>query len=103
MSSKNQEIDNRAAEWAVRRDFRDLTPEEMAELEAWLAADIRHYGAYCKAQAIMARLGRMHGNSFLRSRVHEGPEKLPWSRRRLADALGQAPYTLRRIGCRVAS
>jgi transmembrane sensor len=52
-----QKIDQRAAEWAVRR-CADLTPQELSAFEAWLAADPRHIGAYAKAETVLAQLDR---------------------------------------------
>lgn len=45
-------IDEAAAEWAARTDGATLAPDETAELEAWLADDPRHAGAYARAQAL---------------------------------------------------
>jgi transmembrane sensor len=58
--SLNQEIDKQAADWAARRDFRILNPEEEREFESWLTADIRHLGAYGRAEAVLARVERLH-------------------------------------------
>lgn len=52
-----QEIDRTAAEWAARR-CSGITPPEGAALQAWLAADPRHLGAYAKAEAVLAQLDR---------------------------------------------
>ena len=45
-----------AADWAVRWDLGSLTSHEEAAFRAWLAADIRHLGAYGRAEAVLARL-----------------------------------------------
>ena len=52
-----QEIDQRAAEWAVRR-CDGLVPQDLRVFEAWLKADTRHVGAYAKAEAVLAQLDR---------------------------------------------
>jgi transmembrane sensor len=52
-----QKIDQRAAEWAVRR-CDGLLPQELCAFEAWLAADSRHVGAYAKAESVLAQLDR---------------------------------------------
>jgi transmembrane sensor len=52
-----QEIDQHAAEWAVRR-CDGLTPQDLCAFEAWLKADPRHVGAYAKAEAVLAQLDR---------------------------------------------
>lgn len=44
-------ISERAAEWAVEAALGDMTPESRADLQAWLAADTRHRGAYARACA----------------------------------------------------
>lgn len=45
-------IEDQAAEWVARQFARGLGPPERAALQAWLAADRRHYGAYARALAI---------------------------------------------------
>lgn len=42
---------DRAAEWAVLAEYGEMTPEKRAELDAWLAADRRHRGAFLRARA----------------------------------------------------
>jgi len=79
MSSINQEIDEQAADWAARRDLGALSPEEEAEFEAWLAADIRHLGAYGRAEAVLCRLERL--NSAALEPADDVPEKSNWTRR----------------------
>jgi transmembrane sensor len=44
-----ERIDEQAARWAARNALADET--DAGELEAWLAADRRHQGAYLRAQA----------------------------------------------------
>lgn len=46
-----QDIEALAAAWAVRVDAGTLDADRQAELDAWLAADPRHRGAYLRAQA----------------------------------------------------
>jgi transmembrane sensor len=83
MSSLNQEIDRLAAEWAAKADSGRLAPEEQARLESWLAADIRHLGAYGKAVAVLARLDRLRavGATALQTEIPE--KRFEWSRRRV--------------------
>jgi transmembrane sensor len=64
MSAINQEIDRQAADWAVKRDLGVLSPEAQAEFEAWLAADIRHLGAYGRAEAVLGRLDRVQSGAI---------------------------------------
>ena len=51
-------IDDIAAAWVAREDRAPLTAEETASLDAWLEADTRHFGAYARAQAVLARTDR---------------------------------------------
>lgn len=51
-------LDERAAQWALRADADTLSPEEEAELDAWIAADPRHAGAFARAMAANAYLDR---------------------------------------------
>ena len=51
---KSREVDRQAAEWAAKVDSGPLRPDEQAELDAWLEADIRHFGAFAKARAVFA-------------------------------------------------
>lgn len=45
------DIEEQAARWAARSAHGEMTIERHAELEAWLAADRRHQGAYLRARA----------------------------------------------------
>lgn len=47
-------ISQAAFDWLVRVDG-GLSPAEQAELQAWLDADPRHYGAYIRAKAVFAQ------------------------------------------------
>jgi transmembrane sensor len=69
MSSRSQEIDNQAAEWAAKRSLRDLTPGEQAEFCAWLTADPRHLGAFGRAEGVLARIERASGAATNDSRL----------------------------------
>ncbi|MDH5822280.1 FecR domain-containing protein [Luteimonas sp. RD2P54] len=61
MSAGNDsaEIDGIAAAWAVRAAEGTLGERDRGELEAWLARDARHRGAYVRAQAIWLDLDRV--------------------------------------------
>jgi transmembrane sensor len=85
MSSVNQQIDSKAAGWAAKRNLGELTPGEAAEFEAWLAADIRHLGAYGRAEAVLARLERIPGSAIgeVRARPDEDAAVPLWNRRRI--------------------
>lgn len=82
MSSVNQQIDSQAAEWAAKRNLGELSPELDAEFEAWLAADIRHLGAYGRAEAVLARLERVHGSAIDEIRLGQSTAAPIWTRRR---------------------
>ena len=94
MSVKTQEIDGLAADWAVRRDLRDLSPEEEAEFQDWLAADARHLGAYGRAEAVLGRLERLNV-AALEPAENANPSR--WNRR-LILAGGAAASVAATIG-----
>jgi len=54
MGRSSAEIDDAAAEWAARADAGALAPHEAQALDAWLAEDPRHLGAYARAGAVLA-------------------------------------------------
>lgn len=49
----SNEIDGTAAAWAARSDRGPLSARRQAELDAWLAQDPRHAGAFARAQAVL--------------------------------------------------
>ncbi|MGE5502342.1 MAG: DUF4880 domain-containing protein, partial [Ignavibacteriales bacterium] len=54
MGRSSAEIDDAAAEWAARADVGALDPHDAEALNAWLAEDPRHLGAYARAGAVLA-------------------------------------------------
>jgi transmembrane sensor len=54
----SNEVDSIAAGWAVRVERGALTAQEKQALEAWLAQDRRHLGAYARARAVDAHFTR---------------------------------------------
>ena len=83
MGHASEQIDRQAAEWAARLESGDLTPEEREAFDAWLAADIRHLGAYARVEAGLVRLERLRavGACTLRAQT---PVVAPiWTRRRI--------------------
>ena len=86
MSSVNQEIDGQAADWATKRNLGELTPEEESAFEAWLTADIRHFGAYGRAEAVLARLERIPGSAIREVRARQVALTPAWTRRRVVLA-----------------
>lgn len=57
-SEKNSDIDETAAEWAVRL-AEGLSPKDRRNLDAWLERDSRHLGAFIRAQAVWLDLDRV--------------------------------------------
>jgi transmembrane sensor len=51
-------IDAEAARWVARLDRAPLTPDENAVLDAWLAVDTRHAGAFARARAVSLRFDK---------------------------------------------
>ena len=49
----SNDIDSTAAAWAARSDRGPLSAREQSELDAWLARDPRHAGAFARAQAVL--------------------------------------------------
>lgn len=97
MSLTNQKIDSLAAHWAARRALRALSPQEEAEFEAWLAADIRHLGAYGRAEAVLCRLERLNGVT-LDAGPTDGAVQSAWNRRHVIFAGGAAAGVVAAIG-----
>lgn len=61
-------IDDAALKWALIHADRALTLEEGAEFDAWYAQDVRHKGAYLRAQGIHNALSRATVQENLRPR-----------------------------------
>ena len=57
MRPEVNEIECQAAAWAAKSDG-ELSASEQIELDAWLAADVRHLGAYLRARAAVIHLER---------------------------------------------
>jgi transmembrane sensor len=60
------EIDEQAAEWALRVDDASFRPADKAAMDAWLGGDARRIGAYAKARAVLihARRASALGSGF---------------------------------------
>jgi transmembrane sensor len=75
-----REIDRKAADWAAKVD-RGLSPEEQAELDAWLNGDVRRVGAYARMRAIAmqteraAALGPTYSPAAFASKPPIGPTR----------------------------
>jgi transmembrane sensor len=89
MSSINQEIDTVAADWVARRDLGILSAKEEAEFGTWLAADIRHLGAYGRAEAVLCRLEPLNSVA-LDPALYTADDQAGWNRRRILLAGGAA-------------
>jgi transmembrane sensor len=83
-------VDEAAAAWVAREDAGALDAGESAALEAWLAGDPRHAGAYARARAIFAQADRA---------CALGPDFDP---RRFAPATGGQPRLQRWIAAAAA-
>ena len=54
-----QDVNRQAAEWLAKVDAGSMTPSEKAAFDGWLVADMRHLGAYAKAEAVLSHLERV--------------------------------------------
>lgn len=81
---KDNEIDALAARWVARRDRGPLTPDEQAALDAWLAADRRHAGAWTRANVVYGQFDRLRvlAAEFDRGGRHAAADGSPASRAR---------------------
>ncbi|MDQ1155662.1 FecR domain-containing protein [Brevundimonas sp. SORGH_AS_0993] len=67
---KSQDVDQTACLWAARLDDGPLPAADRTRLDAWLAADVRHLGAFARARAVAVhsrRAGGLAGGTPLRS------------------------------------
>lgn len=78
MVQSSDRIETLAALWAAKVAGGPLTPDDQCCLDRWLAADIRHAGAFVRAQAILLRMDRLRaiGADALRTSVPEVPPAL---------------------------
>lgn len=83
---RSNEVDEAAAQWAMRLDRGSLTDQENAELDAWLAADTRHVGALARAEAIWTDLDRVVALDRTAARARP-PARFAWRGWRLAASL----------------
>src|ERR1700735_3586803 len=77
------QINDLAAEWAAKVDGRTLSPDEEATLEAWLAVDSRHLGAYAKARAVALHTERARALGASFDPTAFAPRALPRASRRV--------------------
>ena len=74
-------IDAEAAQWVVRMSSGALDPSEQARFDAWLAADRRHEGAWCRARAVFTMLDRgsvMNAGQAPRSKAAAPTRRMIW-------------------------
>lgn len=83
-------IDGVAARWVARVDRGPLAPPEQAELDAWLAEDRRHVGAYARARAVFVHFDRARALGPQDGEPAATPRPEPRRRRRLLWAAGVA-------------
>ncbi|HUO20993.1 MAG TPA: FecR domain-containing protein [Caulobacteraceae bacterium] len=81
-SKTGREIDKAAALWCVRVDGGRMSDADARDLDAWLEADVRHRGAFARAQAVMARAERARALGAGVS-VAESPDAVRATRRRV--------------------
>ncbi len=84
-------IDDIAAAWVAREDRAPLTATEAESRDAWLQASVRHFGAYARAHAVLARTGRARALSSGAAPAAPAPRpRFGRSRRMLRWAAGMA-------------
>jgi transmembrane sensor len=72
---KSDDIDDIAAQWVLRQDRGEMSPEEQRELDAWLQSNSLHLGAFVRAQAIWVDLDRVAALNAGRAAADERGEK----------------------------
>lgn len=89
------EIEDWAVRWSARVAHGEMTAARSEELEAWLAADQRHRGAYLRAQAALLHLEQavIEGPRLRAAGNDNPPEAAGWS-----DAPQRARWPRRAIG-----
>jgi len=83
MTPQINHIDREAAGWLTKVEAGGLSATEQAALDAWLAADTRHFGAYLKAKAVLAHAERF---KKLPQNIQAGQDVSTQSRRRVIMA-----------------
>jgi transmembrane sensor len=81
MTDASSDIDARAAEWALVANGGDLDSGQAQYLEAWLASDPRHRGAFLRAQAGLRLVDRLRPDLAPVVSPIRGQARLPPSRR----------------------
>ncbi|MDT9600311.1 FecR family protein [Sphingosinicella rhizophila] len=101
-------VEAQAAAWAVISRERELTSEERAKLDAWLAEGSRHLGAYVRAQATWIDLDRVV--ALEKAGSSPVPVRMPWPHWRqfaaaasIAVAVAAAGVAHSRLAGRIAT
>jgi transmembrane sensor len=89
-------ISRRAAELAVQFDAGPLSSADLAEAEAWLQRDVRHRGAFARAQAGLIHSRRAAAVSTLDVDRHSATEVAPLGNALLPDTGDQILQPTRR-------
>jgi transmembrane sensor len=97
--SGTNSIDDCAIAWVGLLDKGALAPAARAELEAWLAEDARHGGAFFRAQAAWKSFDRL---GILPNDEEDTPETNDWFTRRSILAAGGAAAALAAAAATVA-
>lgn len=84
------EIDDKAADWAVKLDSGSLNSSQRAELSGWLAEDRRHRGALLRAQAGLRLMDHGQVVSKMLAPPRRDGAKLARARSRWAWGVGLA-------------
>ena len=78
--SEIDDIEETATRWVIRLDGGALQDAEQRELDAWLAADTRHLGAFVRAQAAWIDMDRVAALAAGRAPVKPQPAAWQWQR-----------------------
>lgn len=93
-------IDMAAAAWLARIDRAPLTPDEEAELDAWLAGDSRREGAFAKATVVALYTDRARTLGHAYADGDTGAPAQPW---RASHAHGRSRRWMLATGGAVAA
>ena len=92
MREKAADIDAIATDWAIRAEAPSFDEEQQRRLEAWLAADVQHLGAFARAQAVLHHAARARAlgstyrpQDFLTQDIAQAPVPI-WTRRKVVAA-----------------
>lgn len=93
MREKAADIDALAADWAIRAEDPAFDDDQRRRLEDWLARDIRHLGAFARAQAVLDHAARARAlgqsyrpDDFLTTQARDDVPARLWTRRRAIAA-----------------